>query len=165
MNFDDIIDDNINYFKTDKELTQVLENIKDYYKKLQKLTSVVDKFSYKFDFDENTKGNGYRSFVDFSNIYLRKAEENCEDLKFKRENLLFTKEEYKRKLKSYDAAIKVSIRIGECLINHYNKLDHDKITLFNDIGNFNNEITDIFNSIDHLEPFKAFFDFHVSIKT
>jgi Hormone-sensitive lipase (HSL) N-terminus len=160
MDFDEIICDNLNYFRDDGELTQILKSIKKTYKKLQTFSDRVEEFCHKFDFNENSRGNGYSSYVYVSRAYISKTKELCDELKLNRQKFFFKKDKYKGKLRSFNVAIQISIKIGKCLIHNYENRKSD--SLFSQIGNFDSEMTDLFNSLDHVEGYKAYYDIHVS---
>lgn len=160
MDFDEILWDNLKYFKNiDKELGQELQKVEENYKELLKVAQEIELFCGDYDFDENVKGNGYRSFINISHAYISKTKDICMQLRLNREETFFDKAKFKKKLKRFNLAMETSKRIGICLIDNRG----NSKTLFNDVGNLDNNLRKIFQSIEMIEGFKAYADLCVSL--
>ena len=68
--------ENIDYFNTNKTVIKLqyvvaLLNLQEIIKSTQILIQEIDSFCHEYDFDEYTKGNGYRSFIALYGSALR----------------------------------------------------------------------------------------------
>lgn len=66
----------------------------EYLEKAVPVLKEIESFASKYDFDEKTPGNGYRSFVYIFNAGVQHAEKICKYILDNRGNLLFRKSVY-----------------------------------------------------------------------
>ena len=66
----------------------------DFLKKIVPLTKNIEAFAGIYDFDAQTPGNGYRSFVYIFNSAVKHTEKICKYITSNRGNLLFRKSAY-----------------------------------------------------------------------
>lgn len=93
------IDNSIEHFdKTNKchTLNSNLCNIKITIEKCAASVDEIRKFAHEYDFDEDTSGNGYHSFVDIFDSAIRKTKQICKRLIKNREKILFRADNYAR---------------------------------------------------------------------
>lgn len=79
-------------FKFSLNFQNLLENIK----KLEPVIRRIEKFAADYDFDENTRGNGYHSFVYVYNSAVRRLLKICKNVKINRGKIFFNKTCYKK---------------------------------------------------------------------
>lgn len=89
--------ENIDYFNTHKTVIKLqyvvaLLNLQDNIRKTQILITKIDSFCHEYDYDEHTKGNGYRSFIDLYESALRHSLKILKSVSKKRGNWFFRKQ-------------------------------------------------------------------------
>ncbi|XP_067627370.1 hormone-sensitive lipase [Eurosta solidaginis] len=65
-----------------------------------KLTLEIDAFAYKYDFDEHTPGNGYRSFISVTSSCITYGQTICKNLYASRSTMFFRKKYYMKEVES-----------------------------------------------------------------
>ena len=76
---------NLVYFEKDKSVDGVkmyssFKKVIELVKKSKFNVKKIESFAADFDFDENTPGNGYRSFVSVFNAALKHTEKTCKHI-------------------------------------------------------------------------------------
>ena len=66
----------------------------DFLNKIVPMTKAIETFAGIYDFDDQTPGNGYRSFVYIFNSAVKHTEKICKYVTSNRRNLLFRKSVY-----------------------------------------------------------------------
>lgn len=89
--------ENIDYFNTNKTVIKLqyvvaLLNLQDNIRKTQILIKTIHSFCHEYDFDEHTKGNGYRSFIALYGSALRHSLNILRCVSKNRENWFFRKQ-------------------------------------------------------------------------
>lgn len=87
---------NVEFYKLDQsslgiKLHTIFTNIIELLERSQPVISVIGSFAGAYDFDENTRGNGYRSFLYIFDCAAKHAEKICRYISENRGNLLFRK--------------------------------------------------------------------------
>ncbi|XP_037948822.1 hormone-sensitive lipase-like [Teleopsis dalmanni] len=72
----------------------------DFIRSANKLVLQIEEFAHKYDFDENTPGNGYRSFVSVTNACVVHGQEICKNLVTARSTVFFRKKFYMKEVES-----------------------------------------------------------------
>lgn len=90
---------NAAFYDTDKTLIgskmhAIFNKAAEFLKKLLPVTKSIEDFAGIYDFDEETPGNGYRSFVHIFNSAVIHTEKICKYVTVNRGNLLFRKSAY-----------------------------------------------------------------------
>lgn len=91
------IDNNIDYFdKTEKfqTLKTNLLNLKNSFGKCAKSVAIIEGFAHEYDFDDETSGNGYRSFVNIFESADKKTTKISKRLITNRSSFLFRADNY-----------------------------------------------------------------------
>lgn len=87
------IDDNLEFFdKTNKfhTLNLSLCQLKLATEKCVKGIEEIRGFAFEYDFDDETHGNGFRSFLNISDSAIKKSSKVCQRLIKNRDNCLFS---------------------------------------------------------------------------
>lgn len=95
MDFDAIIEEQINYFEhrfgiISKSITVLREK----HIILKSLLVQIESFSVNYDFDEKIQANGYRSFVETCRAHFAKLSELFLKIKSKRDSYWFQKQKF-----------------------------------------------------------------------
>ena len=90
---------NVEHYTTDKSFAGTrlcfnFEKMKDYLDKSVPVIKEIEEFAPYYDYDENTPGNGYRSFVFIFECALKYAMKTCQYITENRASLLFRKNLY-----------------------------------------------------------------------
>lgn len=89
------IDNNIEFFvKENKSLSANLNQFKIVVEKCAKAVDEIGTFAKNYDFDEQTAGNGYRSFLDISSSAVKKSAKVCSQLIRARRSIFFRADNY-----------------------------------------------------------------------
>lgn len=94
-----ILQDNKKYFYSNKngfKFTKILNSIIETLIKLEPLVNDIRSFAGKYDFDERTPGNGYRSFVLVVDTAVKKTLIVCRQVQKKRRNFFFRRRFYEK---------------------------------------------------------------------
>lgn len=98
------IDNNINYFDKSaksESLSTNLRQLKSALEKSARAVGEIEKFAGEYDFDENTRANGFRSFQHLQISAVKRSIQLCERLINNREKMFFRADNYaKYKLQS-----------------------------------------------------------------
>jgi hormone-sensitive lipase len=94
-----IIENNIEYYKSDDSINGLkihgaLLGIIDHLDEARQHYRDVESFCKLYDFDENTKGNGYRSFLKILNMAINHIFKTLKYVTENRSGLLFRKNAY-----------------------------------------------------------------------
>ena len=89
--------ENSDYFNTHKTIINLryvvaLLGLQDNIKKTQILITEISSFCHEFDFDEHTKGNGYRSFIDLYESALKHSLKTLKCVSKNRRSWFFRKQ-------------------------------------------------------------------------
>lgn len=92
-------DVNVDFYKSDKSFVGVkihasFEKVIEMLRKSVPVVKNVESFASKYDFDEKTPGNGYRSFVFIFEAAVKHTEKICKYITENRSYLLFRKSVY-----------------------------------------------------------------------
>lgn len=90
---------NVEFYKLDQssigvKLHMIFSNIIELIEKSLPVINVIERLAGVYDFDENTRGNGYRSFVYIFDCAAIHTEKICRYIADNRGNLLFRKSLY-----------------------------------------------------------------------
>lgn len=91
------IDNNIEHFEKinkHEKLKSILLELKYSVEKCALTVAEIENFAPEYDFDEDTSGNGYRSFVNMFDSAVRKSAKVCRKLITKRGKILFRADNY-----------------------------------------------------------------------
>lgn len=86
------IDNNIDHFdKSNKfqSLNLSFCQLKLAIEKCVKASEEIHDFAFKYDFDDQTAGNGFRSFLNIFDSAIKKASKVCSRVTKRRENFIF----------------------------------------------------------------------------
>ncbi|XP_036332925.1 hormone-sensitive lipase [Rhagoletis pomonella] len=72
----------------------------DFIRLANKLVLQIDAFAYKYDFDEHTPGNGYRSFISVTNSCITYGQGICKNLHATRATMFFRKKYFMKEVES-----------------------------------------------------------------
>lgn len=92
-----VIDKNFDYFYEAKKFNALKFKLKKLKKSLENCDAQIvqiESFASDYDFDHETPGNGYRSYVDVYNSAIKKSLKLCEQLITSREKILFRADYY-----------------------------------------------------------------------
>lgn len=92
-----LIENNIEHFdktKRSENLSTKLHEFQESVLKCSTLINQINAFASDYDFDEETPGNGYRSFVDIFDSAVNETIKICSVLIRNREKLLFRPDNY-----------------------------------------------------------------------
>lgn len=78
------------------KLHAIFEKIVDFLEKSLPVIQQIEGFAGQYDFDQHTRGNGYRSFVYIFDSAAKHTEKICQYITENRGNLLFRKSSYMR---------------------------------------------------------------------
>lgn len=97
---------NLDFYQSDKSFVGVklhssFEKVIEYLKKSVPVVKEIESFAGKYDFDESTPGNGYRSFIYIFDAAVRHANKICKYITENRGNLLFRKSVYMKWVKGW----------------------------------------------------------------
>jgi len=95
------VDNNSEYFDNVKKcqiLNLSLSQLKLEIEKCVKAALEIKRFAHEYDFDEETSGNGYWSFLNMTESAIRKTSKVCKQLIKNRTNLLFSADNYAKEL-------------------------------------------------------------------
>lgn len=89
----EFIEENIKQLQEEKyeDLCKVLIKLVEVIKKCEKSILRLEKFAHKYDYDEETPGNGIRSFIETFELALIKIEKQCSSVKILPSNALKNK--------------------------------------------------------------------------
>lgn len=96
---DKLIDENIDYCDKNKKCNDLGIKLRDLKSSISKCAQSVDeirKFAKEYDFDDETPGNGFHSFVQFFDAALKKSGKVCKKLTLNREKLFFSVKTYEK---------------------------------------------------------------------
>lgn len=91
------IDENFEHFYEAKKFNALKFKLKKLKKSLENCDEKIveiESFASDYDFDHETPGNGYRSYVDVYNSAIKKSLKLCEQLITSREKILFRADYY-----------------------------------------------------------------------
>lgn len=86
------IDNSIEFFDVHTKchvLKTNLQNLKTNVENCEKIVVEIESFASDYDFDNETPGNGYRSFIDVFKSAVKKTTKICNQLIKNREKILF----------------------------------------------------------------------------
>lgn len=92
----------------------------DFIRLANKLVLQIDAFAYKYDFDEHTPGNGYRSFISVTNASIIYGQNICKNLHATRATMFFRKKYYMKEVESCSQLLS-----SLCTCLHYLLIMHD----------------------------------------
>lgn len=109
--------DQCNFFKTDKSdrgqrLYTALLNWQPIIVNIDDLVQKVNGFAHEYDLDEQTPGNGYRSFISVTNSMVDYSQSVCQGLSATRSAVFFRKKFY---MKEIESCSQVLISLCSCL--------------------------------------------------
>lgn len=87
----------VEHFDKTQKFTELAKKLQDLKKSLEKCDEKIveiESFAGDYDFDHDTPGNGYRSFVDVFNSAIKKTLKLCEQLITNRGKILFRADYY-----------------------------------------------------------------------
>ncbi|XP_054736586.1 hormone-sensitive lipase [Anastrepha obliqua] len=113
------------YFKNDnsekgQRLCAAFVAWQDFIRLANTLVHRVDAFAYKYDFDEHTPGNGYRSFISVTNSCITYGQSICRNLQATRATMFFRKKYYMKEVESCSQLLS-----SLCTCLHYLLIMHD----------------------------------------
>ncbi|XP_020716747.1 hormone-sensitive lipase isoform X1 [Ceratitis capitata] len=92
----------------------------DFIRLANKLVLQIEAFAHKYDFDEHTPGNGYRSFISVTNSCITYGKSICKNLHATRAAMFFRKKHY---MKEVESCSQLLSSLCSCL--HYLLIMHD----------------------------------------
>lgn len=92
----------------------------DFIRLANKLVLQIDAFAYKYDFDEHTPGNGYRSFISVTNASITYGQNICKNVHATRATMFFRKKYYMKEVESCSQLLS-----SLCTCLHYLLIMHD----------------------------------------
>ncbi|XP_011180819.2 hormone-sensitive lipase [Zeugodacus cucurbitae] len=92
----------------------------DFIRLANKLVLQIDAFAYKYDFDEHTPGNGYRSFIAVTNAAITYGQNICKNLHATRATMFFRKKYYMKEVESCSQLLS-----SLCTCLHYLLIMHE----------------------------------------
>lgn len=103
----DLCSNNIDYFKDDdsvggQRLHGAFTGIIDHLDRLKPMIEQVNQFTREYDFDENVKGNGFRSFIYVVNCCIEQSLKLIRYVTQNRGTILFRKNIYMREVEAYN---------------------------------------------------------------
>lgn len=93
------IDNNVGYFDKEQKsqkLIDSLRRLKLTLKKCSKSVDEIENFAHEYDFDEETPGNGFRSFVEIFDSAVQRALKLGRKLIIAREGTFFRADKYSK---------------------------------------------------------------------
>jgi hormone-sensitive lipase len=92
---------NIEYYQQDKSfvgtrMQQNFEKLREFLDKSVPVVKEIESFAHKYDYDEKTPGNGYRSFVHIFESAVKYSQKHCQYITDNRASLLFRKSLYQK---------------------------------------------------------------------
>lgn len=91
------LDNNIEFFDKNAKyptLSLGLRNLKNFVTKCARSVEEIKIFATEYDFNDETSGNGYHSFVDIFDSAVKKTTKVCQQLISSREKILFRADNY-----------------------------------------------------------------------
>ena len=93
------IDNNHNYLnqtKSHESLNKILSELRKVIEESYEKIEVLKSFAGQYDFDADTPGNGYRSFIDLWMVVIQNLTEICKLLEYSRKSFFFNSKYYER---------------------------------------------------------------------
>ncbi|CAG9797696.1 unnamed protein product [Chironomus riparius] len=123
---------NIEHYTTDKSFAGTrlcfnFEKLKDYLDKSVPVIKEIEEFAPYYDYDENTPGNGYRSFVFIFECALKYSMKTCQYITENRASLLFRKNLYLKELDVCTQMIESLYQICADLIKMHENSDQGNL--------------------------------------
>jgi hypothetical protein len=93
--------DNYNYFSNHKnpessQLSSALQKLNVNLEKLSELKAILESHARECDYDENTPGNGFWSYIHNFGCVVKNVRKICHELTKNREKMLFNKKSYSK---------------------------------------------------------------------
>jgi len=93
--------DNYNYFCSHKnpessQLSSALQKMTVNLEKLSDLKTILESRAREYDYDENTPGNGFWSYIHNFGCVVKNVRKTCKQLTKNREKMLFSKKSYSK---------------------------------------------------------------------
>lgn len=100
-----LIDNSLAYFDNERKSPKLILNLRRFkftVEKCLKFVEEIEKFAHEYDFDEETCGNGFRSFIDIFDAAVQRALRICRKLIISRKKIIFRADQYNKYIDDVD---------------------------------------------------------------